>query len=214
MSTEPGILAIWHDCTAGSEDTFEHWYQSEHLVERVSVPGFRYGRRYEAVSGDRQYFTYYEVDTPDVLSRGEYVNRLNDPTPLTKQIMSGIFVRPSRTACRRTHRAGSIDGSHAVTAAAIDASELDAWHQKLTAMPLSSGVANVQTWSAVDGASDVGSREQQLRGGDETIAGCVFVSMLREQDAVATKNWMIETGFAPERIAIYRLLCHLHSDSL
>ena len=214
MSSEPGILAIWHDCTAGSEDTFEHWYQSEHLVERVSVPGFRYGRRYEAVAGDRQYFTYYEVDAPDVLTTGAYVDRLNDPTPLTNQIMSGIFVRPSRTACRRTHRAGSIDGSFAITAVALDASELSAWQQQLTAMPLSSGIANVQTWSAVDGASDVGSREQQLRGGDETIAGCIFVSVLRERDAEAVKAWMIEAGFASERIGIYRLLCHLNTESL
>ena len=81
-------------------------------------------------------------------------------------------------------------------------------------MPMSSGVANVQTWSAVDGASDVGSREQQRRGGDETIAGCAFVSVLREQDADAIKTWMIEAGFVPERIGIYQLLCHLNTDSL
>ena len=39
-----GILAIWNDCAPGLEARYEHWYRSEHLVERVSVPGFRSGR--------------------------------------------------------------------------------------------------------------------------------------------------------------------------
>lgn len=214
MNDGPGILAIWHDCSAGSEDTFEHWYQSEHLIERVSVPGFKCGRRYEALTGERRYFTYYEVDAPEVLSVGAYVDRLNDPTPLTQQIMSGIFVRPSRTVCRLTHRAGAIEGSFAVTAVAASEAQLADWKQQLASAPLSSGIANIQTWTAVDGASDVGSREQQLRGGDETIAGCLFVSVLRQQDAEAVRDWMAKMGVATEQIGVYRLLCQLHRDSL
>ncbi|MGI9425376.1 MAG: hypothetical protein ACR2PA_19445, partial [Hyphomicrobiaceae bacterium] len=82
--SKTGILAIWYDCAAGHEETFEHWYQSEHLIERVSVPGFRYGRRYEGIAdGYRQYFTFYETDRPDVLTSQAYIDRLNDPTPLT-----------------------------------------------------------------------------------------------------------------------------------
>lgn len=214
MTDEPGILAIWHDCRAGSEDTFEHWYQSEHLIERVSVPGFHRGRRYEAVSGDRRYFTYYEVDSPEVLSKGAYVDRLNDPTPLTNEIMSGIFLRPSRTVCRQTYRSGSINGSYAVTAAATSTAELNQWQACLEKLPVRSGLASVQVWSAVDGASDVGSREQQLRGGDETVAGCLFVSVLRQQDADAVSSWMSGQGVAAKQIGIYKLLCELHTDSL
>ena len=33
------------------------------------MPGFRFGRRYEAVSGgDRRFFAFYEVESPDVLT--------------------------------------------------------------------------------------------------------------------------------------------------
>ena len=215
MSNGAGILAIWHDCTAGSEDTFEHWYQSEHLIERVSVPGFGVGRRYEAIAGDRQYFTYYEVDSPDVLTSGAYVDRLNDPTPLTKQVMSGIFVRPSRTVCRRTYRSGSIEGSIVVTATATSSGELEQWQSELFKLPLTDGIANVQVWSAVADASDVGSREQELRGGDETIAGCIIVSVLREQDAETVSEW-IKGNFTlkPEQIGVYRMLCQLHELAL
>ncbi len=214
MTKEPGILAIWHDCAAGSEETFEHWYQNEHLIERVSVPGFRCGRRYEVCSGDRQYFTYYEADTPEVFTGSDYVDRLNDPTPLTREVMSGIFVRPSRTVCRRVSRSGSIEGSFAVTAVTSDDTALQAWQRQISALPQRDGIANIQTWSAVDGASDVGSREQKLRGGDDVIAGCLFVSVLRENDVEAVYNWMNGVGIAAEQISSYRLLCQLHTDSL
>ena len=214
MSEEPGILAIWHDCAAGSEETFEHWYQSEHLIERVSVPGFRCGRRYEARSGDRRYFTYYEADAPAVFTGSAYVDRLNNPTPLTQQVMSGIFLRPSRTVCRRIYRAGAIDGSFAITVVASSEAELQDWQQKLSTVPSLDGIANVQTWSAVDGASDVGSQEQKLRGGDDNIAGCLFISVLRERDVEEVGQWINDAGIAAERIASYRLLCQLHTDSL
>ena len=62
-----GILAIWNDCAPEGYDHFERWYIREHLQERVGVPGFRFGRRYETVSGaDRRFFAFYEVESPDV----------------------------------------------------------------------------------------------------------------------------------------------------
>ena len=64
-----GILAIWNDCAPEGYDHFERWYIREHLQERVGVPGFRFGRRYQLVSGgNRQFFAFYEVETPAVLS--------------------------------------------------------------------------------------------------------------------------------------------------
>lgn len=76
-----GILAIWNDCASEGYDHFERWYIREHLQERVGVPGFRFGRRYEAVSGaDRRFFAFYEVESPDVLSSKAYVDRLPPPS--------------------------------------------------------------------------------------------------------------------------------------
>ena len=39
-----GVLAIWNDCAVGSEETYEKWYQTEHLPERLSIPSFKNGR--------------------------------------------------------------------------------------------------------------------------------------------------------------------------
>lgn len=51
-----GILAIWNDATPGREAEFDHWFQIEHLLERVAVPGFLFGRRHEAISGSNRFF--------------------------------------------------------------------------------------------------------------------------------------------------------------
>ena len=86
MSGEPGILAIFNDCRAGREAEFEAWFQGEHLVERLSVPGFVFGRRHKALSGSPGYFNFYMVETPDVLTSKPYLERLDHPTPMTHTI--------------------------------------------------------------------------------------------------------------------------------
>ena len=55
---EPGILAIFNDCRRGHEAEFEGWFQGEHLIERLGVPGFLFGRRHQAISGDTGYFNF------------------------------------------------------------------------------------------------------------------------------------------------------------
>ena len=61
MTAQPGILAIFNDCRAGREAEFEVWFQGEHLLERLAVPGFLFGRRHKAISGSAGYFNYYLV---------------------------------------------------------------------------------------------------------------------------------------------------------
>ncbi len=48
---QQGILAIWNDVREGHEAEFNHWFQSEHLLERLAVPGFLFGRRHRADFG-------------------------------------------------------------------------------------------------------------------------------------------------------------------
>ena len=73
MEALPGILAIWNDCAPGREAEFEEWYQHEHFHERIAVPGFLLGRRYEAVSGQPQYFNLYLTQSADVLKSAAYI---------------------------------------------------------------------------------------------------------------------------------------------
>jgi len=115
MNAQPGILAIWNDVTLGREADFDTWFQGEHLVERLVVPGFRFGRRHEAVSGAPRFFVFYVTDGPEVLTSKPYLERLDNPTPMTRMIMSEVFENMNRTLCRRVARRGDFRGSHAVT---------------------------------------------------------------------------------------------------
>ena len=111
----PGILAIFNNAAPGREAEFEEWFQHEHLAERIAVPGFLLGRRYEAVSGEPRYFNFYLTQSADVLKSTAYLERLDNPTPMTRLIMSEIFKDMIRTVCHRTLRLGAMRGVAAVT---------------------------------------------------------------------------------------------------
>ena len=112
-AARPGVLAIWNDCAPGAEREYEHWYRSEHLAERVGVEGFVSGWRYRAVDAEPEYFTHYETRGADVLSSAAYRRQLDDPTPLTRRIMDGVFINCIRTVCERVHRVGDSRGAYA-----------------------------------------------------------------------------------------------------
>ena len=116
MAGQPGVLAIFNDCRAGREAEFEAWFQGEHLLERLAVPGFLFGRRHQAISGSAGYFNFYLVESPDVLTSKPYLERLDNPTPMTRTIMSEVFINMNRTVCRRTLRRGGFRGAFVVTA--------------------------------------------------------------------------------------------------
>src|SRR5271167_3654219 len=94
-----GILAIFNNVAPGRESDFEEWFQHEHLAERLAVPGFLLGRRHEAVSGLPRYFNFYVTQSTDVLKSAAYLARLDNPTPMTRRTMSGIFKDMIRTVC-------------------------------------------------------------------------------------------------------------------
>jgi len=87
-----GALGIWMAIDPAGEANFNEWYPRQHLPERLSVPGFLRGRRYEATGGAPPYFTLYEVAGPEVLSSGPYLERLNDPTPWTRRTLPSFSV--------------------------------------------------------------------------------------------------------------------------
>ena len=97
-----GVLVNWGGMIVGTESDYEAWHSHEHMAERLSVPGFRRGRRARAVAGtpaERQYFMMYEADTPETFISDPYLQRLNDPTPWTRRVLA-TYVAPSRTVCR------------------------------------------------------------------------------------------------------------------
>ena len=207
-----GVLAIWHDIRAGQEPAFEDWYKNEHFPERLGVPGFRLGRRYEAVSGAPRYFCSYLGDTPETFGSAAYIARLNNPTPLTRRIMLDAFLNMNRTVCRRVHRSGALIGAFSVTArfgASIDQARV---LPMLEALARAEGIARCELWVAADpgGAS---AAEEQLRGRDAKIAACIVVETLRQHDAESARERLARDFGAAAETGIYRLLCQLAPQS-
>ena len=176
-----GILAIWNDCKVGEESAYEAWYQGEHLIERLSIPGFLRGRRYESLDRSApRFFTYYETVTPDVLFSQTYRHRVDHPTPLTHRIMSDVFTGMNRTVCRVGESCGQMRGSHALTVKLTEHPVLDDTFAKWKSDP---SIARAELWSAVDDADIPKSEEERIRGGDDKIDICLFVEMLRRATA-------------------------------
>ena len=201
-----GVLAVWNDCATGSEETYESWYQTEHLPERLGVPGFKRGRRYQALEGSPEYFTWYEVESPSVLRSAEYINCLSNPTPWTKQIMSGVFLNASRTVCKRHIIAGELFGSTAMTIRLeADASDQDI-QETLKATYDPARVARIEKWSADEKPGDEAKAEEQIRGPDEKIKICFILETIREEDARIIATELLKQSISAE-IGIYKLLC-------
>ena len=196
-----GILTIFNDCRADRLDEYEAWYRDEHLPERLSIPGIRRGRRYIAAGEGTTYFTYYETDTPEVLTSPVYLERLENPTPRTHAIMTGSFLNMNRTICRVAARKGRLRGAWAVV------QQLDAVPDvNLAKLVIERGVARAEIWESAQAPEATDSAEARLRGGDRTMGACLFIETLQRADA----EWL-ERQFPGAMV--YQFLCEMTEET-
>jgi hypothetical protein len=205
----PGILAIFNNVAPGREAEFEQWFQHEHLQERLGVPGFVLGRRYEAVKGDRRYFNFYVTRSADVLNSADYRMRLNNPTPMTRLVMSEIFKDMIRTICHQSLRLGTMRGAFAVATRFNESPDENALKPTLEGLLQESAVACGEVWSAARMDQLPLSEEERLRGGDRRIEACLTVETLRVQDAERIAG-ALSVQFPAATIGVYRLLCEIN----
>ena len=92
-------IAIWHDVPAEARADYFEWQNREHMAERVGIPGFLRGRRYEAIEGSPEFFTLYEAAGMEVLKGPDYAARLKAPTPQTQRI-AALLQNSARFLCR------------------------------------------------------------------------------------------------------------------
>lgn len=108
----PAVVAIWNDVVPEGRDEFYEWHNHEHMPERLSIPGFLRGRRYQAIDAKPEYFTLYEAEAASVLSGPHYLERLNNPTPATRHVIPNYFRNMVRGVCGVRFSAGvGIGGS-------------------------------------------------------------------------------------------------------
>jgi hypothetical protein len=207
--TWPGILAIFNNVAPGREAEFEEWFQHEHLAERMAVPGFLIGRRHEAVSGWPRFFNFYVTQSIEVLKSAAYLGRLDDPTPMTRTVMSEIFKDMIRTVCHRTFRLGAMRGTAVVTVRFNDRPDESALKAALEILMQDRAVACGEIWCAADPLKFPISMEETLRGGDRKIEACLLVETLRVPDAERIAA-ALASEFQRTTIGVYRLLCEIN----
>jgi hypothetical protein len=206
--SQQGILAIWNDARPGQDAALDAWFQSEHLLERLSVPGFKFVRRHEALLGAPKYFNFYIVESPDVLKSKPYLERLDNPTPLTKKIMTEAFINMNRTVCHRTLRRGHFSGAYAVTVRFNDMPDIGTLTRLSDDLVRDTNIASCEIWTAVDSAGAPVSAEEKLRGGDKKIKACLLADTLRQAEAekLAVR---LSKQFPNAEVGIYAVLCEL-----
>lgn len=225
MTERPGILALWNDCAPEGEAEYERWYMAQHLPERVGNPGFRFGRRYLRLDGDRRYFTFYETESPSVLWSPAYLERLEAPTDWTQRVMPN-FRNTIRTVCRKAASLGEFIGGHAttfrVTAARPPGPEVEAAVRGavLPALQQVQGVCHAHLWVAADRQTPSRTAETHIRGADTMLSWAVVAETTTEEACRQLAQdpgilSVIETLAGPSlSIGCYRLICILGREML
>ena len=136
--TPEGLLYVEVDCPPELEGEFHAWYNTEHIPERLGIPGFVTGRRYSALEGAPRWLASYELEHLGVLESRDYLEWLGPlQTAWTRRILSSTRVHRSvfRLAQRADSTLPSRQGERAsgllavrYEASSVGEETLNAWH--------------------------------------------------------------------------------------
>jgi hypothetical protein len=91
--SKKGILLVLMQPPPAFEEEFHAWYDTEHVPERLAVPGFESGLRFVCVSGSPRYLALYDLARPEVLDSAEYARVSGENnSPWTTRVTSRVRV--------------------------------------------------------------------------------------------------------------------------
>jgi hypothetical protein len=177
----------------------DDWHTHEHFPERLSIPGFLRGTRWIAQQAQPRYFVMYEVERLDVLASAPYLERLNNPTPWTTQMMTH-YRGMSRGLCKCIGRFGVGLGQAALflrfKPEAGKETALRDWllGHALPALPSQVGLASAHLFEA--GLAAPATNEQRIRGKDAAVESALLVTGY-STEAVAE---LIQSGIGGQQL--------------
>jgi hypothetical protein len=154
---------MWWDVAPEMRAEWEDWHTTEHMPERLAIPGFLRGTRWVAESGEPSYFVLYETTALDVITSGTYLERLNHPSPWSRKMMPH-HRNMVRSLC--VVRAGWGGGLPQVLATIRLAAAL-------VDLPKGKGLTGAHLLEAQPLPAT--TTEQEIRGGDGAIAWALLV---------------------------------------
>ena len=96
--TLPGMLFVWTSADPEHERDFNRWYDREHVEERVRIPGFVSGTRYQSVRGPRKYLGLYRTVSLGAFQTPDYFKAFGHQTPWSLTNLQRM-VDPMRRVC-------------------------------------------------------------------------------------------------------------------
>lgn len=131
-----GLLYVEVDCPPELEGEFHAWYNTEHIPERLRIPGFVSARRYAALEGSPRWLAVYELTSLAVLDSPEYRQWLGGPLQTawtTRMISSTRIHRSVFQLVTRTDGTASADRAAGLLAVRYETSPAEAekvnrWH--------------------------------------------------------------------------------------
>jgi len=97
-----GFLLVLMQPPPALEEEFNAWYDTEHVPQRMAIPGIETGRRYVCVDGYPRYLAMYDTADPQVFDTEAYLSvSLDRSTPWTKRIAGRV--RIYRSAGRQVY---------------------------------------------------------------------------------------------------------------
>lgn len=223
--TSQGVLAIWHDLKPSTENEFQEWHTRQHMIERLSVPGFLRGSRYVAlVEGDSpRVFNFYLTQSPEVLTSAAYLDRLNNPTEWTRQV-TPTMLNVNRSAGRVVASVGAGQGGAIATLRVAPLPDqrdnFETWlvESGLPQLAELPGIVAAHLWNADAAASGVETTESRARGSSAGIADGILAIEGNDVESVqSASDWLRQQKeFADalqekETLGIYRLQHHLNA---
>jgi len=162
-------VAMFWDMAPAHREEFEDWHSHEHFPERMGIPGFLRGTRWADAHGGEGFFVMYELDDYATLTSPGYLERLNHPTPWSRNMMPH-HRNMVRSQCRVLESMGAGVGASLATVRLSPAAGRDAELRLRVRHLLASAVAErgitgghlLQTQTPAAAATE----EQKIRGAD------------------------------------------------
>lgn len=105
-----GVLFVASDVDPVHELDYNRWYDREHVLERVSIPGFISGTRYQAIDATKRYLGLYHTESLAVFRSPAYRQAFEQQTPWSVANLDRMR-QPMRRVCQVLAHTGAGQGS-------------------------------------------------------------------------------------------------------
>ncbi len=171
-------MVLFYDIDGDNAD-HDDWHSYEHFHERLSLRGFLRATRWVALEGTPKYMVTYEVSDMEVATSQGYLDRLNDPTQWTSEMMPR-FRGMTRGFCRITASSGFGLGTITLALRFVpeegSSERLSSWIADHVLPAVASRRGMVGAHLLQPAPPPRMTREQSLRGRDKAMPWLVFAT--------------------------------------